>query len=54
MLKSFTVDYAPDIPNAILPNIASITSPGMKRTERKTRIVNRNRVGITSNSRLMI
>ena len=36
------------------PNMASMTSPGMKRTVRKTRMLRRNRVGMTSNKRLMI
>ena len=35
-------------------SIASTTSPGMNRTSRKTRMVRRRRVGIISNSRLMM
>ena len=36
------------------PNIASITSPGMNRTERKTRMLNTNNVGMVSSNLLMM
>ena len=36
------------------PTMTSMTSPGMKRTERKTRMLNMNRVGMISNSLLVI
>ena len=38
----------------ILITIRSITSPGMNRTERKTRMLSMNKVGIVSNNRLIM
>ena len=37
-----------------LSSIASIASPGRKRTERKTRMLKMNNVGMTSSTRLMM
>ena len=40
--------------NSVLPNIASMASPGMKRTERKTSTLRMNRVGMISSNRRMM
>ena len=39
---------------SVFPSMESMTSPGMKRTEKKTMMLKMSSVGMTSSSRLMI
>ena len=53
VLERFTV-HLRGLQNSVLPNIASMASPGMKRTERNTRTLKMSRVGTISSKRRMM